>query len=217
MFDFTAARRHMVEGQIRSNDVTDLSVLKAFRQVARERFIPRGQRALAYGDAHIALREGRWVLRPCDFAKMVQAAKILPTDIVLDVACGRGYSTAVLAHLAETVIGLETEEDLVGIASDALMQAELTNAAIVQGALRDGAERHGPFNIIFINGAVDKVAPSWLSQLAQGGRMVCVVREQVIGRCCLYTRYGGTISQQILFDADIPFLKEFRPQPTFTF
>ena len=95
MFDFASARRAMVESQTRTSDVTDLGVLKAFRTIERENFVPSNQWALAYGDAHVPLGEERWALRPRDHAKMVQAAEIIPTDIVLDIGCGRGYSTAI--------------------------------------------------------------------------------------------------------------------------
>ena len=133
MFNYSSARDHMVESQIRTSDVTDLNVLRAFRSIKREDFVPNSQRALAYGDAHIQLGEGRVMMRPRDFAKMVQAADIEPTDVVLDIACGRGYSSAVLAHLGETVVGLEESEEAVTKATEQLVGADITNAAIVRG------------------------------------------------------------------------------------
>ena len=126
MFDFKAARHHMVESQIRTSDVTDLKVIKAFRNFSRENFVPKIHRALAYGDAHIDLGSGRVMIRPRDFAKMVQAAKIVSSDIVLDIACGRGYSTAILAQLSDTVVGLESNEADVVRATDVLTDAEVT-------------------------------------------------------------------------------------------
>ena len=124
MFDFKAARHHMVESQIRTSDVTNLEVIKAFRNFSRENFVPKTQRALAYGDAHIDLGNGRVMIRPRDFAKMVQAAKILSSDIVLDIACGRGYSTAILAQLSDTVVGLDNNQADIVRATDILTDAE---------------------------------------------------------------------------------------------
>ena len=108
MTDFSAARDAMVESQIRTSDVTDLAVLAAFRSTARDSFVPTARKALAYADCHVETDAGRIMLSPRDLAKMIQAADIEPSDVVLDLACGRGYSTAILAQLADTVIGLET-------------------------------------------------------------------------------------------------------------
>ena len=105
-FDFSAARETMVESQIRTADVTELDLLMAFRRTARERFVPQSQMALAYADAQIDYGDGRTLLRPRDFAKLVQAADIKRTDVVLDLGCLRGYSTAILAQTCDTVVGL---------------------------------------------------------------------------------------------------------------
>lgn len=217
MFDYSAARDHMVESQIRTSDVTDLDVLGAFRSVSREKFVPKAQRALAYGDAHIDLNDGRTMIRPRDFAKMVQAADIAPTDVVLDIACGRGYSTAVLAHLGETVVGLEDNDAAVERATEQLVEADITNAAIVKGDLKVGAAEHGPFNVIFINGAVAKVPKTWLDQLANDGRLVCLVQNGPVGRVCVYKKTGDTVGERIIFDASAPTLPGFMPEAEFVF
>ncbi len=107
MFDFTAARETMLDSQIRTNDVTDRRIQAAFRKIPRECFVPKAKIAMAYGDANVDLGGGRWMLRPRDFSKMVEAADIADTDIILDIACGRGYSVAIMAQLAETVVALE--------------------------------------------------------------------------------------------------------------
>jgi len=123
MFNFTIARQHMVESQIRTNDVTHAGVLQAFRKIPRENFIPKSQKALAYGEAHIKIDDERWMVRPRDFSKLIQAARVQDKDIVLDIACGRGYSTAILAQMAETVVGLEDNEERVDRATQELDRA----------------------------------------------------------------------------------------------
>jgi len=217
MFDYSAARDHMVESQIRTSDVTDLEVLGAFRSVSREKFVPKAQRALAYGDAHVALSDGRTMIRPRDFAKMVQAADIAPSDVVLDIACGRGYSTAILAHLGETVVGLEDNDEAVERATEQLVEADIANAAVVKGDLKVGAAEHGPFNVIFINGAVSQVPKTWCDQLANNGRLVCLVQNGPIGQVCVYTKSGDTIGERIVFDASAPQLPGFTAAPEFVF
>jgi len=217
MFNFTIARQHMVESQIRTNDVTHAGVLQAFRKIPRENFIPKSQKALAYGEAHIKIDDERWMVRPRDFSKLIQAARVQDKDIVLDIACGRGYSTAILAQMAETVVGLEDNEERVDRATQELDRAGVTNAAIVKGDLKVGASEHGPFDVIFINGAVSDISKSWLDQLANGGRLVCVKQVGPIGHATVYTRAGDTVGERVLFDASIPVLPSFKAETVFAF
>ncbi len=217
MFDFSHARQQMIDSQIRTSDVTDLSVLKAFRSISRESFVPKAKQALAYSDAHIDMGGGRTLMRPRDLGKMIQAANISPTDVVLDIACGRGYSTAILAQLSETVIGLEDTEERVARATTTLLDADVTNAAVIEGDLKAGASEHGPFNVIFVNGAVSEVPKSWLGQLAHKGRLVVVVQNGPVGRACVYTRSGDAIGERVIFDASLPLLEGFKAKPEFVF
>lgn len=217
MFNFAEARRAMIDSQIRTNDVTDLRVLKAFRSVEREKFVPKARQALAYSDSHVELGEGRYLVRPREFSKMVQAAVIQPTDVVLDIACGRGYSSAILAQLAETVVALEDTEERVNRASAALIESDVSNAAVLQGSLKSGAAEHGPFNVIFVNGAVPSVPKTWLAQLAHGGRLVAVVQDGPVGRACVFTRSGDAVGERIICDAGVPLMEELKPEPAFEF
>lgn len=217
MTDFAKARQHMVDSQIRTNDVTDLDILKAFKSVPREMFVPQTQRALAYSDVHIDCGDDRVLLSPRDFSKMVQAADIEPTDVVLNIACGRGYSAAVIAALCETVVGLEDSEDRVERATTLLTDIGVTNAAIVKGDLKSGAREHGPFNVIFVNGAVTDVPATWLDQLANGGRLVSIKQNGAVGVCSVYTRSGDAVGERVAFDASAPILPGFEPKEAFVF
>lgn len=217
MFDFTKARDHMVESQIRTSDVTEPAILKAFRTTPREKFVPKAKSALAYGDSHIKMDEGRIMLRPRDFAKLIDAAEIRSSDIILDIACGRGYSTAIMAKLADTVVGLETTDEAVDKATDLLNDADISNAAIVKGDLKSGASEHGPFNVIFVNGAVTDVPKSWISQLANRGRLVCIVQNGPMGRGTVFTKSGEQVGERVVFDASAPILPGFEREAAFVF
>ena len=217
MFDFTKARDHMVESQIRTSDVTEPAILKAFRTTPREKFVPKAKSALAYGDSHIKMDEGRLMLRPRDFAKLIDAAEIRSSDIILDIACGRGYSTAIMAKLADTVVGLETTDEAVDKATDLLNDADISNAAIVKGDLKSGASEHGPFNVIFVNGAVTDVPKSWISQLANRGRLVCIVQNGPMGRGTVFTKSGEQVGERVVFDASAPILPGFEREAAFVF
>ncbi len=217
MFDFAQAREAMLESQIRTNDVTDPRVLSAIATVPRECFVPKAKMALAYSDTHIDLGDGRFMLRPRDFAKMLEAADIDKHDIVLNIGCGRGYSVAVLAQLAETVIALEPDSEMVKRATQILEKCGTDNAAVVKGDFRVGAPEHGPFDVIFVGGAVAKVPVTWTDQLADGGRLIVCVADEAIGRVCVYEKSGDQIGEIIAFDASIPFLAGFEPKPEFVF
>lgn len=217
MFDFAKARDHMVESQIRTSDVTEPAILKAFRTTPREKFVPKAKSALAYGDSHIKMDEGRIMLRPRDFAKLIDAAEIRSSDIILDIACGRGYSTAIMAKLADTVVGLETTDEAVDKATDLLYAADISNAAVVKGELKAGASEHGPFDVIFVNGAVTEVPESWIAQLANKGRLVCIVQNGPMGRGTVYTKSGNQIGERVVFDATAPILPGFEREVAFVF
>lgn len=217
MTDFSTARDAMIESQIRTSDVTDLGVLAAFRSVARETFIPTARKALAYADCHVETDDGRTMLSPRDLAKMIQGVKVEPTDVVLDLACGRGYSSAILAQLADTVVGLETDEAAVERATNLLIESDISNAAVVQGDLKSGAAEHGPFNVIFVGGSVPAVHRPWFSQLANGGRIVCIVQKGPIGRVTVFTKSGDAIGQKVIFDTSAPYLPGFEPEAEFVF
>lgn len=216
-FDFDAARETMVESQIRTADVTDLSLLASFRRTARERFVPSARMALAYGDAIVDYDDGRALLRPRDFAKLAQAADIQSDEVVLDIACARGYSTAVLAQVAETVVGLETDDETVDRATALLTDAGVLNAAVVKGDLKRGASEHGPFDVIMVGGAVAEVPQAWFGQLTNGGRLAVITKNGPIGHATIFTKSGDAIGDRVVFDANAPYLPGFEPARSFVF
>lgn len=214
MFDFAISRQHMVDGQIRTNDVTDLRIIRAFKSTAREMFIPKAKQAVAYSDVHINV-DGRCVIRPRDFSKMLQGLDIKPSDVALDIGCARGYSTAILAQLCETVVGLENSDDIVERATSQLVASDTLNAAVVKGDLKAGAREHGPFDIIFVNGAVPKVPQSWFDQLAVGGRMAVVIKDGPVGQATIFTRSKDAIGKVVICDASVPLMDGFAREPVF--
>ena len=155
-------------------------------------------------------------MRPRDFSKLLQGLNIQPTDVALDIGCARGYSTAVLSQLCETVVGLEATDDLVERATSLLINAEILNAAIVKGDLKAGAREHGPFDIIFVNGAVTDVAQSWLNQLAIGGRLAVVLQDGPIGQAVIYTRGKDAIGRRVICDANVPLMDGFEREAAFS-
>ncbi|MEO0818935.1 MAG: protein-L-isoaspartate O-methyltransferase [Pseudomonadota bacterium] len=217
MIDFDAARRAMVDTQVRPSDVTRYQIIEALLWAPRERFVPAARRETAYADAEIALGGGRALLAPRTFAKMLEAARIGPGDLVLDLAPACGYSTAVIARLAEAVVAIEPDDTLRGTAQEMLDALEVVNAAVSAGDPSEGDAAHGPYDVIFVNGAVETLPVALSDQLKDGGRLVAIFAEGPVGRCRVLTRAGTAISERWVFDASAPVLPGFAKNEAFEF
>ncbi|MFP6746287.1 MAG: protein-L-isoaspartate O-methyltransferase [Alphaproteobacteria bacterium] len=217
MPDNATARLNMVNNQLLTNKLTDDRIVQALLSVPRENFVPKALRGVAYVDEDIPLGNGRHLMEPMAFARILQAAEVRATDVVLDVACATGYSTAVLAQLAATVVGLETDAGAVASAEAQLAALQVDNAAVVSGVLVDGCSEQGPYDVIFINGAVEQVPGAYAAQLAEGGRMAVVERRGPSSQAVLYVKRDGLVSRRELFDAMIPVLPGFQRAEAFQF
>lgn len=218
MTDFAAMRRNMVENQIRTNRVTDPRVIEAMETVPRELFVPKAMRAIAYIDEDIQVAPGRYLLEPMVMARLLQAAEIGADDVVLDIGCATGYGPALLARLAASVVGLESDAALADKASALLAELGVDNAAVVTGPLEEGYPKQAPYDVILIEGAVDEVPRAIADQLAEGGRLATVVRTSApMGRATVFLRLHGAISRRPVFDAAVPLLPGFRKEPEFVF
>lgn len=218
MIDYTAARLNMVESQLRTNRVTDVALLEAFEQVPRELFVPEELRGVAYVDEDLAVGHGRYLMEPRVLARLLQAARPEPQDIVLDIGCGTGYATVILARLSATVVALEDGGGLAARANEVLGELEVDNAVVVEGPLNEGYAKQAPFNVIVVNGAVAEVPSVISGQLAEAGRLVTVVRNSAgMGRAILMQHIGGVVSSRTLFDAAVPVLPGFEVEPGFVF
>jgi protein-L-isoaspartate(D-aspartate) O-methyltransferase len=214
--DWAVRRQHMVNGQLRTCDVTDQTLLAAFAQIPRETFVAPAFASLAYLDRDVlalGARE-RLLLAPMVLARLIQAAHVRPGEKALDVAGGSGYSAAILAHLGARVVALESDEGAVAAAKSLL--AEEKSVEIVAGDLREGA-LGGPFDVILVNGAFEQSPENLLSQLAQGGRLVGVDASFNVAKAVFIEQDGGVVSRRVLFDATAPRLKPFTRMSNFAF
>lgn len=218
MSDYAAARFYMVEGQIRPNKVTDHRLVEALSEIPREIFVPESARGIAYVDDDLPVGGGRYLMEPMVFARMLQEVGVQVTDSVLDIGCATGYSTAVLARLAASVVGVEIDAGLAARAGEALAAAGAGNASVVNGPLTEGHAAAGPYDVVVIEGTVAEVPQTILGQLAEGGRLVAAVREPGgVGEVRLFQRAGGVVSSRILFEAQPHPLPGFEPKPAFVF
>lgn len=221
--DFHEQRVKMVDGQIRTTDVTDAAVLAAMLAVPREEFVPAHWRPLAYIDEDIEIAPAgdgagaRFLMEPSPFARLVQLAAVTGGDTVLDIGCGTGYSSAVLSRIAAAVVGLESDAALAAAARDALAAHGRGNVEIVEGPLAQGHAARAPYDVVIVNGAADELPSALFDQLAEGGRLVAVIGHGHAGRATLYLKEGGLVSQRRVFNAAVMPLAEFRRQPEFEF
>jgi protein-L-isoaspartate(D-aspartate) O-methyltransferase len=218
MADYTAARLNMVESQIRPNRVTDARLLGALLDVSREVFLPERLRGVAYVDEDLPISPGRYLMEPMVFARLVQAARVKPTDAVLEIGGATGYGAAVLARLALRVVFLENNREIVGAAEAALRRLDASNVKCVSGSLADGHPADAPYDVIIFSGAVEQVPSPVADQLADGGRLVAVVTPPgEPGRATLITRVGSSFSRRVIFDAGTPVLPGLQLEPGFAF
>jgi protein-L-isoaspartate(D-aspartate) O-methyltransferase len=223
MTDFRLQRLNMVESQIRPSDVTDQRIIRAMLEVPRERFVPADVAAIAYIDDPVPLAprsaggEPRSLLPPRTFAKLVQLAEVGPQSVVLDIGCATGYSAAVLARLAARVVALEADHGLAQQAAATLKDLGSGNAVVIEGPLAAGAPTRGPFDAILLNGAVPAVAPALLDQLADGGRLVVVLRQGPLCRAHVWRRTGKVVDCQPAFEAAAATLPGFEEPAEFVF
>ncbi|MBP2294737.1 protein-L-isoaspartate O-methyltransferase family protein [Azospirillum rugosum] len=218
MSEYAAARLNMVEGQIRPNKVTDHRLVEAMLDIPREVFVPQAARGIAYVDEDIAIGGGRYLMEPMVFARMLQEVGVEETDVVLDIGCATGYSTAVLARLAATVVGVESDASLAQRAGEALAEVGAVNATVVTGPLTEGHAAKAPYDVIVFEGLVAEVPEAITAQLADGGRLIATVMgDRGVGEVKLYQRIGGVVSGRILFEAHSRPLPGFEAKPKFVF
>lgn len=217
MSDTASARQHMIDGQLRPNEVNNEVIIGAITSVCREKFVPKNLSGVAYNDSDIQVASGRSLMKPMTFARLVDAANVKDTDLVLDVGCTTGYSSAVLGRLAEAVVALEENAQLAEIATDVLAVESCDNVAVVTGPLVEGLAAQGPYDLIFVNGMIDYLPESLVDQVADGGRLICVLNDNGVGKATYVTCENGIVGKRVLFDANIPILDTFNKAEKFVF
>ena len=207
----------MVDCQIRPSDVTKFPIIEAMLTIPREEFVPVSSRHAAYVGDHVELADGRVLLDPRVFAKMLDGLDIRPDEFVLDVGCGSGYSSAVIAHMAEAVVALEQDDYLADDAADNLSSHAIFNAVAVRGRLEEGAPQHGPYDSIVIEGGIQVLPGAISQQLKDGGKIACIFAGQPPGECCIGIKNDNRIVWRALFNADAPLLAGFEKEEEFAF
>lgn len=209
MSEFSTRRVMMVDTQVRPSDVTKFPIIEAMLSVPREVYLPASKREAAYVGENVEIAPGRVVLEARTLAKMLDALDVQPTEMVLDLGCGLGYSTAVIARLADAVVAVEEDDTLASEAQRTLSAEGVDNAAVIVGPLALGDAKHGPYDVITIQGAVEMVPDGLLAQLKEGGRIGAVFMEGALGVARVGYKIDGVVTWRFLFNATAPVLPGF--------
>ncbi|OIQ76386.1 protein-L-isoaspartate O-methyltransferase [mine drainage metagenome] len=209
MTDFALRRTMMVDTQVRPSDVTKFPIIEAMLAIPREEYVPAQSREAAYAGKNITIGAGCVVLEPRTLAKMLDALDLQPTEHVMDLGCGLGYSAAVIAHLAGDVVAVEPVEALAADANAKLAVQGVRNAVVVCAPLASGAAQQGPYDAITIQGAVEHVPEAILAQLKEGGRIGAVFMEGALGVCRIGHKVDGAVTWRFAFNASAPVLSGF--------
>ncbi len=206
----------MVDTQIRPSDVTKFPVIEAMLSVPREAFVPDALREAAYVGENVDLGSGRVMLEPRTLAKLLDALDIQNDELVLDLGAGLGYSSAVIARMAEAVIAVEDDETRASEAQTILSDQGADNVVLHQGALTEGASEHGPYDVIVVQGAIEHLPQTIADQLKEGGRIGCLFAEQALGAVRIGYKIDGDINWRFAFNAGAPVLAGFERHAAFT-
>lgn len=219
--DYSEQRQKMVDCQLRTTDINNASILLAMGSVPREKFVPAAVQTLAYIDDDVRLSQSgghaRYLIEPSPFAKLLQLAELSENDVVLDIGTGSGYSAAVLSILAGSVIAVESDTALAESAVETLTELGYDSAVVVEGPLTDGYASEAPYDVIFLNGAVDEVPEKLVSQLKDDGRIVGVLGRGNTGMATVWTKSNGSLIARHAFNNSVPALPGFEREAAFEF
>jgi protein-L-isoaspartate(D-aspartate) O-methyltransferase len=215
MTDFAARRTMMVDTQVRPSDVTKFPIIDAMLSVPREAFVGSDQLEAAYAGDNLMIAPGRVILEARSFGKLLDAVDVQPDEAVLDLACGYGYSTAVVARLADAVVAVEDDNAMATEAQARLSALNVDNAAVITGTLADGAAKHGPYDVILIQGAVEQVPDALIGQLKEGGRIGAIFMENSLGVARVGHKSASGITWRYAFNASAPVLQGFKKTVAF--
>ena len=209
MTDFQQRRTMMVDTQVRPNDVTKYPVIAAMLEIPREDFVPDTRRDVAYVGENVDLGHGRVLLEPRTLAKMIDMLNVQPTDLVMDIGCGLGYSSAVLGHIAQAVVAVEQDAGMAESAARRLAAGGADNVIAVKGELAAGHPAAAPYDAILIGGAIEELPQPIADQLAEGGRIIALFSEGNLGVVRRGQKLDGRIDWRFGFNASAPVLPGF--------
>ena len=218
MRDYTQARKNMVDCQLRTNKLVQNEIIDAFLKIPREKFVDPSLEEVAYSDKEVLAGSGRKLIQPMLLARMIQSFETKANDVVLDVGCSTGYSSAIMADLVATVVALESDINLVKRATDNFITLSIDNAVTIEGPLLGGYAAQGPYDVICVAGAISFVPDTLIEQLAEGGRLGAVIGNgKNLGQVVKIIKKNGHVVKLNLFNAYACKLPGFETEEEFKF
>jgi len=218
MTNVELARFNMVEQQVRPWDVLDPQILELMESMPREAFVPQAYQNVAYADIDIPIGHGEVMLAPKYVGRMLQALNLHETDVALEIGCGTGYVTALLAQTCREVYSVDIHQDFIDTTAKNLVAQDLGNITLECGDAARGWDAHAPYDVIFISGSLPELPDTFLKSLNRGGRLVAIVGDSPVMEAILITRSGANEwSQETLFETDIKALENAAKPQRFVF
>ncbi|MFQ3361016.1 MAG: protein-L-isoaspartate(D-aspartate) O-methyltransferase [Alphaproteobacteria bacterium] len=223
MNDWNLSRINMVENQIKPYGIKNLELLRALESIPRELFFENSDVDRSYSDQHIILKsldegsEDRFVISPVIFSKMIEIVDIQKNEVVLDIGCANGYSSAIISHLADTVVAIDQGENLTNLAEENLYKAGINNVVVVNTDIKTGYAKEAPYDVIVIEGSVDSIPNDIYLQLNTNGRIIAINADDTIGKVTLYIKDNEIFSSKFFLEATVPYLTAFKKENEFLF
>jgi len=218
--DYNKARKNMVDCQIHTSGVVHTGLLNAFETVPREMFVPEHLKGIAYYDEEIDLGKGRTLLDPLTLSKMLQAADLKESDVVLDIGGATGYGAAILSPIVSTIIAAESNQEFLDKAQNIWNELGANNIVPVHAKPREGANEDGPYNVIVMHGAVPEIPKKIAAHLVENGRLFCIIKKpgDRLGQATMVQSLGeNQFSSYTLFECAANYIDGFAPKPAFSF
>ena len=217
--NYELARKNMVENQIRANKVTDTKIIDAFSNVEREIFVPESYREISYNDEDIRLSRNRFMMKPMILARLFQSLSLKGNENILHIGSNSGYASAILSQLCHAVISIESDKKLYEKSINIFSEIGFDNVVPLHGSMEVGVPKESPFDVIFIEGALEEKPKALFDQLNNNGKLVVVLKPSNvnIGKANLFFKLNNKIGNEILFDAQVTKLSIFKSKTKFNF
>ena len=209
--------KKMVEGQIKPIGGMQKNILDAFNSINRDDFVPLNLKDNSFSERNLFLKRDRFVLKANLLAKIISALNISNEENVLVIGSSTGYSSAVISRIAETVISIEEDKELLDFSEEAVRKNGIDNIVFINSTMKEGCSEQGPFNAIIIEGAIDEVPPKILNQLEHNGRLIAMINDNGISNVIEYQKKNNTFTERFLFNCSAPKLKSFDKRKSFSF
>ena len=215
--DQSILNNNMIDGQIRPINGISNEVISAFASVNRSDFVPENLSLNSYTEKNLKISNDRYLLKPNLIGEIIKHVSPTDNETILVLPASTGYSSAIMSNLAETVIAIEEDENLISIAENGMNKIGINNVAIIKKKINENCLDQGPFNAIIIEGAIDYLPEQFLDQLENQGRLFALINKENVTNATLFKKNENSVNSKFLFSCDAPKLNFFKNKNSFRF